>query len=145
MILLYTTLVFVLGVAAFLTGRRAKALEKKYTKVAKETDGLLKQANYKDGNSNRIDPCVAAKRQYLLGHLVQQRDRVEAKYVAWQARAEKFRRFVTRLKSWKGKKLPYTFGAVDVACVMGLVDYLGVGDHVGVRPLWQFVVSLFTR
>jgi hypothetical protein len=145
MILLYTALVFVLGAAAFLVGRRVKALEKKYTKVAKETDTLLRQSGYKDGNSNRVDPCVAAKRQYLLGHLVQQRDRLEAKYVAWQKRAERFRRYVSALKSWKGKKLPYTFGAVDVACVMGLVDYLGVGDHVGVRPLVQFVTSLFTR
>jgi hypothetical protein len=145
MILLYTSLIFVLGAASFLIGRRVKALEKKYAKAAKEADALLKQFSYKDGNSNRADPCVTAKRQFMLGLMVQKRDRVEAKYVAWQGLADRFRRYVSALKSWKGKKLPYTFGAVDVACMMGLVDYLGVGDHVGVRPLIQFVTNLFTR
>jgi hypothetical protein len=145
MILLYTTLIFVLGVATFLIGRRVKSLEKKYARVAKETDGLSKQTAYKDGNSNRLDPCVAAKRQYMLGLLVQKRDRVEAKYVAWQSVGDKFKHYVAKLKSWKGKKLPYTFGAVDVACVLGMIDYLGFQDYVSVHALIQYITGLFTR
>jgi hypothetical protein len=145
MILLYTSLVFVLGAAAFVIRRRVKSLEKKYARVAKEADGLLKQSAYKDGNSSRIDPYVTAKRQYLLGLLAQKRDRVEAKYAAWQGLADRFNRYVANLQSWKGKKLPYTFGAVDVACVLGLIDYLGFGERVGVAALVHFVTGLFTR
>jgi len=145
MILLYSTLIFVLGAATFVIGRRVKSLEKKYAQVAKETDSLSKQSILKDGNSNRLDPCVAAKRQYLLGLLVQKRDRVESKYVAWQGLADKFKHYVANLKSWKGKKLPYTFGAVDVACVLGLVDYLGIQDYVSVHALIHYLTGLFTR
>jgi hypothetical protein len=145
MILLYTTLIFVFGVATFVIGRRVKSLEKKYAHVAKETDLLSKQSAMKDGNSNRADLCVTAKRQYMLGLLVQKRDRVETKYVAWQGLADKFKHYVANLKTWKGKKLPYTFGAVDVACVLGLIDYLGFQDYVSVHALIHFVTKLFTH
>ena len=145
MILLYTALIFVFGVATFLIGRRVKSLEKKYARVAKEADGLSKQSIYKDGNSNRLDPFVMAKRQYMLGLLVQKRDRVEAKYVAWQGLADKCKHYVAKLMSWKGKKLPYTFGAVDVACVLGMIDYLGFQDYVSVHALIHYVTGLFTR
>jgi hypothetical protein len=144
MILLYSSLIFVLGAVKFLIGRRVKALEKKYARVAKEADQTLKQSIFKEGNSTRLDPYVTAKRQYMLGLLAQKRDRVEAKYAAWQEFADKFGRYVAHVKSWKGKKLPYTFGAVDVACVLGLVDYLGFSEYVGVRALVAFVTSLFT-
>jgi hypothetical protein len=145
MILLYSALVFVLGAAAFVMRRRAKSLEKKYARVAKEADALVKQPAYKEGNSNRVDPYVIAKRQFQLGVLAQKRDRVEARYVAWEQRADRFGRYVNRLRSWKGKKLPYTFGAVDLACVFATIDYLGFGDVVGVRPLVQLLTGLFTR
>ena len=38
MILLYTALIFVFGVATFVIGRRVKSLEKKYARVAQEAD-----------------------------------------------------------------------------------------------------------
>jgi hypothetical protein len=144
MILLYSSLLVVLGVVKFLIGRRVKALEKKYVRVAKEADGLLKQPYYREGNSSRVDPYVAAKRQYMLGLLAQKRDRVESKYAAWQVFSEKFGRFVCHVQSWKGRKLPYTFGAVDVACVLGLIDYLGFSEYVGVRALISYITGLFT-
>ena len=143
MILMYSALLFVLGVAKFLIGRRVKSLEKKYARVAKEADALVKQSGYKDGNSSRTDPVLTAKRQYLLGLLAQKRDRVETKYAAWQIFSEKYGRFVGHLQSWKGRKLPYTFGAVDVACVFGAIDYLGFREIVGIRALVTYVSALF--
>jgi hypothetical protein len=144
MILMYTSLLFVLGVAKLLIGRRVKSLEKKYARVAKQADALVKQPSYRDGNSNRVDPYATAKRQYLLGLLAQKRDRVEAKYAAWQVFSEKYGRFVGRVQNWKGRKLPYTFGAVDVACLLGAIDYLGFSEIVGVRALVHYVTGLFT-
>jgi hypothetical protein len=144
MILLYSALVFVLGVAKFLIGRCVKSLEKKYARVAKEAETVVKQQAFKEGNSSRMDPYVVAKRQYLLGLLAQKRDRVEAKYAAWQIFSEKFGRFVANVQSWKGRKLPYTFGALDVACLLGAVDYLGFSEYVGVRALITYVISIFT-
>jgi hypothetical protein len=110
MIFLYTTLVVLVGMAHFLIKRRTAALEKKYAHVAKEADTLLRQPNLREGNSSRADPYQAAKRQYQLGLLVQKRDRVEAKYTAWQGVAERTGKLVAGLKNWKGRKLPYTFG-----------------------------------
>jgi hypothetical protein len=144
MILMYSSLIFVLGVARFLFGMRVKALERRYARVAKEADTLVKQPAYKDGNSNRVDPYVVAKRQYLLGLLAQKRDRAEAKYAAWQVFSEKFGRFVSGVQSWKGRKLPYTFGALDVAFVLGVIDYLGFSETVGIRALINYITGLFT-
>ena len=144
MIVLYTVLMFVLVVAKFLIGRRVASLEAKYARVAGEADKLLKQPTYKEGNGSRVDPYVSAKRQYLLGLLAQKRDRVEANYAAWQIFSEKFGRVVASVQSWKGRKVPYTFGALDVAFGLGVIDYLGFSDHYGPRALVAYVTSLFT-
>src|SRR5260370_9455987 len=145
MILMYSSLLFVLGVAKFLIGRRVKSLENKYARVAKEADALVKQPFYKEGNSTRMDPYLTAKRQYLLGLLAQKRDRVEAKSAAWQVFSDKFGRFVGAGQKWKGRKLPYTFGAVDVACVLGVIDSLGFRETYALRALAPSITRLFPR
>ena len=89
MILLYTALLLLVGVVYFLVQRRVAALEKKYTRVVKEADTLLRQGNTREGNSNRQDPYQSAKRQYKLAILADKRDRLEASYVAWHQRAER--------------------------------------------------------
>ena len=143
MIFLYTTLVVLLGAAHFLIKRRAVALEKRYARVAKEADTLLRQPNLREGNSSRADPYQAAKRQYQLGLLAQKRDRVEAKYTAWQGVAERTGKLVAGLKNWKGRKLPYTFGVLDVTGALALVDYLGLGQYVNARYVIGVLTSLF--
>jgi hypothetical protein len=143
MIFLYSLAVLLLGVAHFLVKRRVASLEKKYQRVAQEADVLVRQVP-RDQSSNRFDPFLAAKRQFVLGQLIQKRDRIEGRYTAWQASAERLGKFVQRVRGWKGRKLPYTFGALDVAFVLALVDYLGFGQHVNVRNLVQVVASLFT-
>ncbi len=144
MILLYSALIGVLVLAKFLIGWRVKALEKKYARVAKEADVLVKQPIFKDGNGSRIDPYTTAKRQYQIGVLAQKRDRVEAKYEGWQRSADRLGRYVAKLRSWKGKTLPYTFGAVDVIFILGTIDYLGFGQYVSVRALVQFITNRLT-
>src|SRR5690348_111781 len=113
MIFLYTSLLFLLATTHFLLRRRVSALERKYARVAREADELVRQPGYRDTNGSRADPYVTAKRQYQLGLLAQRRDQLEARYVAWQGRAEKFGALVARVRAWRGKKLPYTLGALD--------------------------------
>jgi hypothetical protein len=143
MIFLYTILVILVGLAHFLIKRRTAALEKKYARVAKEADTLLRQPSLREGNSSRADPYQAAKRQYQLGLLVQKRDRVEAQYTAWQGVAERTGKLVAGLKNWKGRKLPYTLGVLDVAGALALVDYLGLGQYVNARYVIGVLTSLF--
>ncbi len=145
MIFLYTALLFLVGVAHFLSKRRVAALEKKYSKVVKDADDLLRQSNYRDGNSNRQDPYQSAKRQYQLAMLAQKRDRMETRYSTWHQRAERLSKLRHRLRAWKGRKLPYTFGALDVAGTLGLIDYFGAGQYLNARQLVETVMSLFSR
>ncbi len=146
MILLYTLLVFLLTALRLLVGRRAASLEKRHARAATEADRfLLCGAAIREGNSSRPDPYQSAKRQYLLGSLVQKRDRLEDRHDAWQARYEKLDRVVTAVRGWKGKKLPYTFGVLDVSGVLCLVDYLGVGQYVNVHYVVQVITSLFAN
>ena len=145
MIFLYTALLLLVGVVHFLIKRRVVALEKKYSGVVKEADDLLRQGNHRDGNSNRQDPYQSAKRQYKLALLAEKRDRMETGYINWHQRAERLGKLRQRLRAWKGRKLPYTFGVLDVACALGAIDYLGAGHYLNARHLVETVASLFAR
>jgi hypothetical protein len=145
MIFLYTALLLVVGVAHFLFKRRVLALEKKYLGLVQETDKLIRQSNQRDGNSNRHDPCQSAKRQFQLAMLAQKHDRLETKYSAWQNRAERLGKLRQRLRAWKGRKLPYTFGVLDVTGGLALVDYLGASQYLSARQLLEMVTSLLAR
>lgn len=145
MIFLYTTVVVVLGAAHVLLKRRAAALEKKFVRLSGQANELVHQAASRPGNSNRGDPYEAAKRQYQLALLATRRDRVEARYGAWQDRADRVGKLRVRLRGWKGKKLPYTFGALDVAGLLALADYLGASHYLSVRALVQTLTSFWGR
>jgi hypothetical protein len=144
MIVLYTTILFVLTVTLFLVKRRVAGLEKKFARVASAAKDVLRQPCYKEGNNNRTDPYETAKKQYLLGLLAQKRDRVEARYAAWQQFAEKFEACVKNFRAWRGKKLPYACGVLDVAGLLALLDFLGASQYANVRALYQLVMGLFT-
>ena len=141
MIFLYTFLLLVLTAAKLLIDRRALGLERKFARAAKAADQVSRELTFRGGNSSRPDVCEAAKRYYQLGLLTQKRDRLEAKYGACQARAERLGRWVTALRTWKGKKLPYTLGVLDVSCLLYAIDLLGVGEQVSVRHLAHLVAS----
>jgi hypothetical protein len=145
MIFLYTFLIILLGIAHFLFRRRAMALEKKFVRIARQADGVLRQSITRPGNATRHDLYESAKRQYQLAMLATKRDRVEARYGKWQGRADRLGKLRARLRNWKGKKLPYTLGVLDVAGALALVDYLGAGRYVNAHALVEAVTALFTR
>jgi hypothetical protein len=143
MIFLYSSLVFALVLARLLVRRKAAGLEKVYSRVAREADEVFRRSSFKDGNSNRQDPYLAAKKQLQLGLLAQKRDRVESRYLAWQARADRVGRWADRARAWKGRKLPYAFGVLDVGLALALADFLGFGDRVNAHRLVELVATHF--
>jgi hypothetical protein len=144
MIVLYTTFLLVLGVVHLLMLRRAKSLEKKFSRVSLATTRLANQPLLRHGNSGRAELCLAAKQQFDLGRLVHQRDRIETKYYHWQRVADRFGRFVKAARQWKGSKLPYTFGVVDVSMVLYAVDRFGLGQ-IDLSHLVEMAQSVLTR
>jgi hypothetical protein len=145
MIFVYLFLLLLLMGAQRWLKRRVASLEKKYVRVAKEADALVRQPVYRDGNGNRSDPYQVAKRQYQLALLAQKRDRVEARYTAAQTFRERFDRLVARIRGWKGKALPYALGVLDVGLVLVALDYLSGTRYVNTREIAQTVASLFSR
>jgi hypothetical protein len=145
MIFLYTFLLIVLGAAHFLVRRRAAALERKFIRVARQADAVLRQSGSRPGNCNRQDAYESAKRQYQLAMLATKRDRVEARYTAWQGRSERIAKLRARLRGWQGRKLPYTLGVLDVTGALAVIDYLGAGRYVNARGLVEAISTLFTR
>lgn len=143
MILVYTGLILILAVAGWLMQRRVARLERKYSRLAKQAQQVALEPAYKAGT--RLDPCQIAKRHFQLGLLVQKRDRVEGKVHRWQAVADRVHSATNRLKSWKGKKLPYTFGVVDVSCLLYAIDYAGVGRHVNLGQAWHWLLTLMRQ
>jgi hypothetical protein len=141
MILFYTLVLLLLGVARGLVAWRAAALARKYARLAVHVDRLTRDYSFRDGNSNRQDVCRLAKRYYELGRQVQDADRLEAKHFAWQARADRLGAALNRLRNWKGQKLPYTLGALDVWLLFYLIDYFGFGEYVSARNVIALVTS----
>ncbi len=133
MIVIYTALLFVLSVILFLVKRRVARLEKKLSRATAEAKEALRLPLAKEGNSNKTDPYETARRQYLLGVLVQKRDRVEARHTAWQRFADKFEACVKNVRAWRGKRLPYFCGALDVAGLVTVLDLFGKSSYVNLR------------
>jgi hypothetical protein len=141
MILVYTCLLLLLGVAKFLVGRRVAWLQARYERLAREVSRRASEPLYREGNSRRPDSYLSAKNQYLLGQLILRKDRLEDRYCRWLGRSERLAKWYTAARHWKGRKLPYTFGVLDVSAVLWLIDYLGVGQVVSLRNLVQLVTT----
>jgi hypothetical protein len=142
MILLYSAILLILGVVNFLIARRVKSLEKKFSRVSLATSKLANQPLRPGGS--RADMCASAKQQFDLGKLVHQRDRLEAKYYGWQKVSDRMTRWVKGARAWKGRKLPYTFGVIDVSMLLYAVDRFGLGQ-VDLSHLLQMIQSAVTR
>jgi hypothetical protein len=145
MIVLYTLLLFVLGLARWLADRVARRLENRYSRVSAQALALASEPAYRPGNSSRSDPFHSAKRQYQLALVADKRDRLEARHYAWQRVADRLGGAVRGLRAWKGRKLPYTFGAVDVSLVLYLIDRYGLYDTVSWASLLETARSLLAR
>lgn len=145
MILLYTLLLLFLGLIKFLVDRRANYLAWRYGAVARNVDNVLRETTFKDGNSSKFNPCKAAQRQLILGLLVQKKEKLESKHFTWTGISEKLGRVIDRLRNWKGQKLPYTMGALDVWLILYLIDHLGVSDHFSAHRLIESVVTSLTQ
>jgi hypothetical protein len=99
----------------------------------------LREPLPREGNSGRTDPYQTAKRNYQLGALAQKKEALEAKHYAWQARAEKVGRWVKAVRAWRGRKLPYVFGALDVFTALCVLEYVGLGDRFSPHHVVQAV------
>jgi hypothetical protein len=144
MILLYTCLLLLLVVAKFLVGRRAARLQARYSRLVQEVNQLAAEPLYREGNSRRPDAYQTARTQYKLGQLIQRKDRLEDRYVGWLGRSERLAKWYRAVRHWKGRKLPYTFGVLDVAGALCLIDYLGVGQVVNLHHLVQLLTTWFS-
>ena len=133
-------MLFLLGLVQFLITRRVASLEKKYLRVAREADELVCRPLLREGNSQRDDVCQAAKRQYLLGLLTQKARPSRDALHAGQAASDGMAKLIGRVRGLKGRTLPYTFGAFDVAFFVTLADYLGFGQHVS-RHVVQMIMT----
>lgn len=141
MILLYTLTLSLLGLARLLFAGRATFLEKRYAALARSVLKLGHEPVLRGGNAAKADAFASAKRTFELGRLVQKRDAVEAKYMYWRGLADRMARAADRVTAWKGQKLPYTFGVVDVGLALYLVDYLGVDRYLSVKQVVDQVIA----
>jgi hypothetical protein len=141
MLFVYSLLLFALGSVRLLVQGRAAALGRRYSSLARSVQALVQSTALK-GGLNRVDPGQTARQQLELGLLVTQRDRLEARHFAWQGWADALARWTERLRTWKGQKLPYTMGVVDVWLLLTLLDHLGVAELVGARRAVETITAL---
>jgi hypothetical protein len=141
MIFLYTLILLMLAALRVVVARRATSLERRYSKVASAVLRRASEPAYKLGNSGKVDVGASAKRMLELALLVGKRDALESKCLTWGGRADKLSRAVSALRNWKGQKLPYTLGAIDVWLVLYVIDRFGAGDMFGPRQAVDNLVA----
>lgn len=120
MVPLYTLLTLAVAVLKAALAARAGRVERKYAKAATAADEAAKVVRGK-----AADPLAAAKAQYELGRLVEKRDALEVKSLAWQARSEKAAVVLAKLRNWNGRLVPYLMGIVDVGLAATALYLLG--------------------
>jgi len=125
MIPLYAMLRAVLSGVRYLFASKATRLERKYAKAALAAEALARQLQTRPGNGH-ADPFATAKSHYEFGRLVETRDRLEEKFLAWQGRADGVGRAAKSLADWKGRAVPYLCGVMDLGVVLGALHLLGV-------------------
>lgn len=145
MFVFYTLLRILLATAQFLFGRKVAALERKFTAIARRTDELSHEPRVRPGNSNKPDPYAVARQAYLLGQAVERRERVEARYIAWQKWTDRFAGLANAVRNWQGRKLPYVVGVLDVVLAFALADYFGYREQLSTQALVDFFNSLVPR
>ncbi len=144
MIVLYALVLAFLRGVRYLTGRRARALERKFTRLALAAGKLAQQPAHRPGNANRPDLCQSARQQYELGRLVARRDRLESRHFAWQLRYEKLDARVQSLRRWKGRKMPYLFGILDTGLILWMLQQVGL-VRIDLSQILQMLDTLLTR
>jgi hypothetical protein len=145
MIFLYSLLLILLSGVKFVVQRRAAGLGRAYSRIAEAVQKRLRDTVAKQMSSSKPDICQLAKVQFELGAMVARRDRLEAKHFAWQSWAESLARWTNTLSTWKGKKLPYTLGAVDLWLALSAIDALGVGEFVSAHRVYDLVFALLAQ
>ena len=141
MIFLYTLLLLLLGAIKWLVGRRAAVLERKYSRASAAVARLATELTWRPGNSGRPDLCANARRTYELGAFVQKCDRLERKWFSWRGWADKLIRTLNAVRAWKGKKLPYTLGVLDVWLALATIDHMGFADVIRPSRLIELVLA----
>lgn len=125
MVPLYALLTLVVAAVKGALVALAARVERKYAKAAKEAEAVAKLVQAKPA-SGAVDPYAVAKSQYELGRLVEKRDALEAKTLAWQARSEKAGVLLAKLRGLNGRLVPYLMGVVDVGLVLAGLNLLGL-------------------
>jgi hypothetical protein len=105
---------------------------------------LLRETSLRPGNSNKPDAAQAAKQQFLLGQLVQKRDYLEAKQEAWVRTSEWLSKLLVSVWRWKGRTLPYLFGAIDLYVLLVILEAVGLSDAVRPTVVIEWLNSYFT-
>jgi len=143
MLLLYTLSLTALGLARWVWAKLANRLETKFSRLCVQVSGLASEASIRPGNGNRPDAIQSARRMFELGKLVQKRDALEGRLLSRMKVAEKLGHWLNRLRAWKGKKLPYTLGALDIWLVLSAIDMAGMSQYFNARMLVEWVMTLF--
>jgi hypothetical protein len=125
MVPLYALLTLAVAALKGLLSARAARVERKYAKVAKLAEAVARAVQAQP-TAGAVDPYARAKSHYELGRLVEKRDELEAKTLAWQARAEKAAAVLAKLRGLNGRLVPYLMGVVDVGLVLFVLSTLGL-------------------
>lgn len=142
MIPLYALVRAVLAGVRWLFASKAGRLERKYTKAALAAEAVARQLQTRPG-TNLVDPYTTAKSHYEFGRLVETRDRLEEKFLAWQARTESVGRAAKKVAAWKGRAVPYACGVVDFGLVFTALHMLGLPHGLSLDGMKTWATSFF--
>lgn len=139
MVFLYSSLISVLVVLRWLVSKisaRAFTRWESRQKIAEETGAQVAMLTFPGRNQCPIED---ARKNRLLTHAVEAMDRAEARYQKWNGRHDLLSGWLACLRAFKGRKLPYSAGVLDVVGTLAVLDATGLDVKAVVDLVTQWV------
>ena len=145
MILVYLALLALLLAAAWLAGRRANRLERKWARCQSAVLDAVGERQARGAATKCPDPLDGVRdleHGFRLWGLVRRRDRLEAGWHRWEGLRGWARGLAATLLRWRGKAAPYVLGAADAVAAVGLIQAAGIVWDLDLDAVQKFFASL---
>ena len=139
MALIYAMLCSWIVVLRKLASWKHNRLKKRYEKA----DQAFRTAERECKNDEvAVGRPAAYKAQLKLMKLFELLETAKQRWMAAKTKLDRRSKLVSKLKALRGRKLPYSFGLLDMAIVMKVVDAARQANDIDFSTVMEFVQSL---
>ena len=130
------------GIAVFLR-KRADASHARAKRIYEEAETAFRDLeNQCKADEVSVGRPVSYPAQIELLKSYEANELTRRKWIKARQKMVRRQKWTQRIESFSGRKIPYTFGLIDMALVMRTLDFFGAPIDVDFQSIVQWVISL---